>query len=79
VCTLPGEALLPGVYQVDVGAHSKATGRSYDWVPSAIAFHVAPVSSRGEADADLHGIVNLGAAWSGEPIEGARRSGAAQP
>jgi len=67
-CTIPGNTLLPGFYEVQVGAHSQETGRGLDWVPDALNFTITPIPNdeASEYDEKEKGLVRLDAVWNGD-------------
>ena len=64
-CQIPSNLLLPGFYDVHVGAHDATTGRGLDWIPDAFSFQVLDVHS----DSDQHrddrdrGLIRIQANW----------------
>lgn len=65
-CEIPAHLLLPGFYDIHVGAHDARTGRGLDWIPDAFGFQILDVKS-GEGthpDERDRGFVRISARWS---------------
>jgi lipopolysaccharide transport system ATP-binding protein len=64
-CQIPGGALMPGFFDIHVGAHDPDTGQGLDWIPEACTLHVLDIPS-GEAsqsDSRDRGLVRLRTTW----------------
>ena len=71
VCRVPAGILLPGVYDLHVGAHIEGTKRGLDWVPDAHAFRILSLGGDEAAEraAREMGVVRLPSEWATQPEE----------
>jgi lipopolysaccharide transport system ATP-binding protein len=65
-CKIPGDLLLPGFYDVHVGAHAADTGRGLDWIPDAFSFQVLDVHAESGRHRDERdrGLIRIPAIWT---------------
>lgn len=65
-CQLPADLLLPGFYDVHVGAHDARTGRGFDWIPDAFNFQIMDVKSTefSHLDERDRGLVKIQPRWT---------------
>lgn len=65
-CRIPHGTLLPGFYDLHVGALDLATGRGLDWIPDAFSLQVLDMHSDAARDYDERekGMVHIPATWT---------------
>jgi len=67
VCHIPGSTLLPGFYDLHIGALDLTTNRSLDWIPDAFTLQVLDLHSEIDTHYDERekGMVRIQATWTG--------------
>lgn len=66
ICQVPGGILMPGFYDLHIGAHDPETDRGLDWLPDVLSFLILDVLSRhsDHIDDKDKGLVRIAANWS---------------
>lgn len=69
-CRIPRGSLMPGNFEMHVGAHGYRTHKGLDWVPGAAGFRITniPAEEGGRYDRRENGVVRVPAEWEGIPI-----------
>jgi lipopolysaccharide transport system ATP-binding protein len=65
-CQIPASTLMPGFYDIHVGAHNSMSGAGLDQIPDAFSFQILDVHSAedGHNDARARGFVRVPVTWS---------------
>ena len=65
ICELPGGVLMPGFYDVHIGAHDPDTDRGLDWLPDIMSFQILDATHKpaGEFDSKDRGLVRVSSDW----------------
>ncbi len=79
ICRVPGGTLLPGSFEIHVGARVHGTHKGLDWVPDAATFSISNVADDEDTGRDLRkrGLVDLPQSWEFSSSEARRKKGTA--